>query len=272
MKKALLIVLFLFVALIPSVWAFCEPVTVEYSDGIYHITMDGKRVAKRLKFISSESLITNKEAHLKTGALLTVNAGFFDPKNQKTISYIVSDKSTVADPLFNESLLSNSILRQNIDKIVNRTEFRVIDCDGKYHYEIVPHKSNVDFACSVETSAQGGPMLLPELQLEEEFFVVKKEGKIIRESASVLEKTARTVIGLRKTDCGDEVHILIFTNRNPKTIYEARDYCKKIGLDRAMAFDGGSSTSFNYKNDIDVVSTNDTGGRLLKSFLVVASH
>lgn len=270
MRKVLLIAVFLLTVLIPSVWAIGDSVNVEYSDGIYHITMDGKRVAKRLKFVSSESLITNKEAHLKSGALLTVNAGFFDPKNQKTISYIVSDRATVADPLFNENLLMNPILRQNIDKIVNRTEFRVLDCDGKYSYEIVPHKSNVDFACFVETSAQGGPMILPELKLEEEFFVVKRDGKVIRESASVLEKTERTIIGLKKTDCGDEIHILIFTNKNPKTIYEVRDYCKNLGLDRAMAFDGGSSTSFNYKKDIDVVSTSDTGGRMLKSFLIIS--
>lgn len=271
MKKVLLIVIFLFVALIPSVWAIGDPVNVEYSDGIYHITMDGKRVAKRLKFVSSDSLITNKEAHLKSGALLTVNAGFFDPKNQKTISYIVSDRTTVADPLFNENLLMNPILRQNLDKIINRTEFRVLDCDGKYSYEIAPHKSSVDFTCSIETSAQGGPMILPELQLEEEFFVVKKDGKVVRESASVLEKTARTIIGLKKGCNGDEIHILIFTNKNPKTMYEVRDYCKELGLDRAMAFDGGSSTSFNYKKDIDVVSTNDSGGRMLKSFLVVTN-
>lgn len=272
MKKVLIIAVLLFIMLIPSVWAFGDPINVEYKDGIYHIIMDGKKVAKKLKFISSESLITNKDAHFKSGALLTVNAGFFDPKNQKTISYIVSDRATVADPLFNENLLMNPILRQNIDKIVNRTEFRVIDCDGQYHYEIVPHKSNVDFACFVETSAQGGPMILPELQLEEEFFVVKRDGKVVRESASVLEKTARTIIGLKKGCNGDEVHILIFTNKNPKTIYEVRDYCKNLGLERAMAFDGGSSTSFNYKNEIDIVSTNDSGGRMLKSFLVVANH
>lgn len=271
MKKILILLCAIFSLLIPSVWAIGDPVQVEYDNGIYHIILDGKRVAKRLKFVSSESLITNKEAHLKSGALLTVNAGFFDPKNQKTISYIVSDKTTVADPLFNENLLMNPVLRQNIDKIVNRTEFRVVDCEGKYHYDIVPHKTPVDFMCSIETSAQGGPMLLPELKLEDEFFVVKNGDKVVRESASVLEKTARTIIGLKKGECGDEVHILIFTTKNPKTIYEVRDYCKNIGLDRAMAFDGGSSTSLNYKKDISIVSTNDSGGRMLKSFLVLSN-
>lgn len=266
MKKKFLISLFLFIALASTALALCDPIDIHYEDGIYHIILDGKKLEKRIEFVSSESLVTNKEAHIKSGALLTINAGYFDPKNQKTISYIVRDRNTIEDPLFNENLLSNSILRQNIDKIVNRTEFRVLECDSKYHYEIVPHKTPVEFACSIVTSAQGGPMILPELRLEEEFFIVKNsEGKVVRESASVLEKTARTIIGLK----GNDVHVLIITNKNPMNIYEVRDLCKKLGFERAMAFDGGSSTSMNYKKSIDVVSTSDEGGRMLKSFMII---
>lgn len=261
----LLIFLGVFLPLM-RVCAFCDPIQINYDNGIYHITLDGKRLAGKIEFASSESLITNKEAHQKSGAVMTLNAGFFDPKNEKTISYIVTDRQTAADPLLNENLLMNPVLRQNLDKIVNRTEFRVVECSGKYHYEIVPHKAPVEFECSVETSAQGGPMILPELKLEEEFFVVKNaDGKIIRESASVLEKTARTIIGIK----GDDIHVLIITNENPKTIYEVRDLCKQLGFDRAMAFDGGSSTSLNYKKMIDVVSTSDEGGRMLKSFMII---
>lgn len=251
-----------------GVWAFCEPIEIKYDNGIYHINLDGRRLCNKIKFVSSEKLITNKEAHLSSDAVLTINAGFFDPNNQKTISYIVTDRDIVADPLLNENLLMNPILRQNIEKIINRPEFRVVECNNKYHYEIVPHKTPVDFACSIVTSAQGGPMILPELKLEEEFFIVKNaEGKITRESASVLEKVARTVIGLK----GDEIHILIITNKNPKTIYEVRELCQQLGFDRAMAFDGGSSTSLNYKKSIDLVSTSSASGRMLKSFMLIGS-
>lgn len=266
MKKLSMIFIVLLLTLIASsVWAIGDSVQVNYNNGIYHIILDGKKMGKRIKFVASESLITNKEAHEKSGALLTINAGFFDPHNQKTISYIVEDRNIVADPLFNENLLMNPVLRQNMDKIINRTEFRVVECNNKYHYEIVPHKTPVDFGCSIETSAQGGPMILPELKLEEEFFIVKKEGKVVRESASVLEKTARTIIGLK----GDDIHILIITNKNPKTIYEVKELCENLKLDRAMAFDGGSSTSLNYKNSIDIVSTKDATGRMLKSFMLI---
>lgn len=267
MKKIILILTcFIITAFISSVWAVGETVDVNYDNGIYHIVLNGKKVARRIKFVASEDLITNKEAHTKADALLTINAGFFDPNNQKTISYIVTGRSTSADPLFNENLTMNPVLRQHLGQITNRTEFRVLECSGKYHYEIVPHNTPVEFGCAIETSAQGGPMILPELKLEEEFFVVKdKNGKVIRESASVLEKTARTIIGIK----GCDIHILIITNKNPMDIYQVKDLCEKLGFDRAMAFDGGSSTSLNYKKSIDVVSTSSKGGRMLKSFMII---
>lgn len=266
MKKAVIIIMSIMCTeLISFGFTVSEPVEINFNDGIYHIKLDGKRVEKGIKFISSEKLITNKEAHTISGAKLTINAGFFDPKNQKTISYIISDRTTIADPLLNEGLLMSPVLRQNIDKIINRPEFRVVECDDKIHYEIVPHKTSIPFECSIVSSAQGGPTILPELKLEDEFFILKKDGATIRESASVLEKTARTIIALK----GQDIHILIITNKNPKTIYEVKDLCKKYGFDSAMAFDGGSSTSLNYKKSIDLVSTRDTSGRMLKSFMVV---
>lgn len=104
----------------------------------------------------------------------------------------------------------------------------------------------------------GGPQLLPNLRLEEEFFILKdKDGNVIKESASVLHKTARTLIGLKTLEGGEqEIHIFIVTNEHPMDIYESRDLCASYGLDSAMAFDGGSSTSLNYK-DINVVSTQE---------------
>ena len=264
--KKLLYFFIIFIAIFQMSCSFANP-KIDFKNGIYHIELDGKKYARKIKFVSSEKLISNYDAHIKTGSKLTINTGFFDPRNQKTISYIVEDNNLIAeDPLLNENILSNSILRKNLDKILNRTEFRVVECDNKYHYEIVPHKIPVDFACNIVTSAQGGPMILPELRLEEEFFVVRDEnGQIVRESASVLHKCARTIIGLKK----GTVHILIITNDNPMTLEEVRNYCLSLGLEQAMAFDGGSSTSFNYKNLINVVSTKDTAGRLLKSFMII---
>lgn len=265
MKK----ILFLFFALIISVnmtKAGVPPIDITYNDGIYHIILKGEKIKKHVKFISSESLITNKEIHQRAKAKLTVNAGYFDPENQKSISYVVSDRNTVDDPLVNENLLRNPFLMKNLDKILNRTEFRVVECDNrKFHYEIVPHKSSVDFGCNIITSAQGGPLVYPQLRLEEEAFIVKKDGEIIRESCSVLHKTARTIIGLK----GDDAHILIITDEHPMDMYEVHDYVKSLGWDRAMAFDGGSSTSMNYLDKYEITSVGDGAGRSVKSFLIV---
>ena len=247
-------------------------INVEYNDGIYHTVLSGEKIKKQIQFVSSSNLITNKEAHNNSNSLFTINTGFFDPKNQKTVSYIINDYQTVEDPIFNQDLMLNPILRKNMKKILNRTEFRILDCDSKLKYEIASHDSKVDFLCSIKTSAQGGPLLLPNLRLEEEFFIAKdKDGNIVRESASVLHKTARTLIGIKSLPKGEqEVHIFIVTNEHPMDIYEARDLCASYGLDSAMAFDGGSSTSMNYKN-IHVVSTQDSGdtGRALKSFMII---
>ena len=268
MKKILCTIFLLLLANI----VYSAPIEVEYNDGIYHAVLSGEKMKKQIRFISSSDLVTNKDIHNKSESLFTINAGFFDLENQKTMSYIVDEYQTIEDPIFNESIQYNPILRKNMKTILNRSEFRVLNCDDKYKYEIATHNSKVDFMCSIKTSAQGGPQLLPSLRLEEEFFVVKDaNGNVIRESASVLHKAPRTLIGIKSLPKGEqEVHVFIVTNEHPMDMYEARDLCASYGLDSAMAFDGGSSTSMNYKN-IHVVSTQDNGdtGRALKSFMIV---
>lgn len=264
MKK---IILLLCTLLTINTSVMSKPVDIEYNDGIYHITLNGEKIKKKIKFVTSEHLITNKEAHQKGNAKLTINAGFFDPENEKTISYIVTDGQISADPLFNENLwMGGKYSRKSLDMIMNRTEFRVVRCGNKLHYEITPHKADIEFGCELLTSAQGGPLILPTLRLEEEFFIVKKDGEVIRESASVLHKTARTVIGLKD----GVAHILIITDKNPMDMYEVQALCKKMGFDRAMAFDGGSSTSMNYLDKIEVTSNSDGGSRNLKSFMIIS--
>ena len=115
MKKLLLLLLIIFTA--GKVCA-ASPINVDYNDGIYHIVISGEKIKKQIQFISSSSLITNREAHFKNNSLLTINTGFFDPQNQKTISYIINDGQTIEDPIFNENIMSNAVLRQNIEKFL----------------------------------------------------------------------------------------------------------------------------------------------------------
>ena len=248
--------------------SYANNISIDKNNGIYHIVLKWEKIKKKIKFVTADDLMTNAEAHKKGRARLTVNAGFFDPKNSQTISYVVTDRLISADPVFNSSLLYNPFFRTNREKILNRSEFRIVQCGNKFNYEIAPHDTSVAFECAVITSAQGGPLILPELRLEEEAFIVKdKEGNVIRESASVLHKTSRTIIGLKGND---ECHILIITDDNPMDMYEVQQLCKSLKLDKAMAFDGGSSTSLNYKKKLEVISTKGDGaGRALKSFMLV---
>ena len=63
------------------------------------------------------------------------------------------------------------------------------------------------------------------------------------------------------------LYLIIFTNQNKVTVNEIKDFCKKMKLDKAMALDGGASTSINYK-DVEIYS--NTGlQRRVKSFIVV---
>ncbi|MBR1753357.1 phosphodiester glycosidase family protein [bacterium] len=269
MRKFLfvLIVLTLFIGTAVSAcfMSSVSAIKIEENEGVYHLVLDGKKLANKIEFVSSEKLISNRKAHELFDSVLTINTGYFDPKNQKTISYIIENNGQkILSPLDNENLMNNPVLVKNMDKIEARSEFRILDCGFKTKYQIASHTEEIPTGCRVTTSAQGGPAILPDLRLEEEFFIVKNsDGKVIRESASVLHRCARTIIGLKDGN----IHILIFTNKHPVNMQEVQDYCKNSGLETAMGFDGGSSTSMNY-GDIEVVSAKDSG-RLLKSFLIV---
>ena len=103
MKKILLFLLILFTT--TSCVFAKNSINVDYQNGIYHIILSGDKIKKKIQFVSSSKLITNKEAHNNSESILTINAGFFDPKNQKAISYIVSDYQIAEDPFFNENFM-----------------------------------------------------------------------------------------------------------------------------------------------------------------------
>ena len=266
MRKLFLILLIAFVQL-P---VFAQDIRVSEDNGIYHIVLEGNKIKKKIEFVQSDKLITNQCIHQKYDSRLTINTGFFDLKNQKTISYIVNDKKIIADPTENASLMNSKELQPYMDKILNRSELRILKCGRKYKYDVAKHNDPVCDCCKLIASAQGGPQLLPVTDiyqtLEDEFFIVRKNGKVVRQSASVLFRAARTVVGIKDNN----LHILIFTNNARKTIPEVAIICRNLGFEKAMAFDGGSSTSLDYEN-IHVISTQYTGdtGRRLKSFMIV---
>lgn len=195
-----------------------------------------------------------------------VNAGFFDPNNGKTISYVVKDKNIIEDPALNDALVSNPELAPHLDKILNRGEFRVLVCDdNSKKYDISYHNDEAEQGCSVQHSIQAGPILDDRMDLEKEYFIAKNDaGEIVRDSIGTAKKLARTAIGID----GIDVYLFVVTDKHPMTIEELSAFMKKKGMKKALAFDGGSSTSFE-NGAVSISSQGDNLGRKVKSFLIV---
>ncbi len=195
-----------------------------------------------------------------------INAGFFDPNNGKTISYIVKNKKIIEDPMQNEALISNAELKPHLNKILNRGEFRVLMCENNtLKYDISYHNDEVEPSCKIKHSIQAGPILDERMDLEKEYFIEKdNNGEIVRDSIGTTKKLTRTAIGID----GIDVYLFIVTDKHPMTIEELSNFMTKKGMKKALAFDGGSSTSFE-NGAVSITSKGDNQGRKVKSFLSV---
>ena len=268
MKKNIYIfILTLFMVLITDLNAYArQPYTIiEYKKGIYVIEINTGKTNYKLMPAYVEELETNSDVYEATEAKMVVNAGFFDPKNQKTVSYVVIDGKTVLDPNENENLIGNKNLQPYMDKILNRSEFRILEDEkGKRIYDIAPHNEKIPECTKLIHSIQAGPMLYPDLRFEEEFFILVKDGELKSESASCLHPYARTGIGIKK----NRVYIFIATKEAPLTLTDLSDIARLWGMEKAMAFDGGGSTSFDCE-DLHILSDYANEGRKLKSFLIL---
>lgn len=277
MLKNFLIFALLFFSVICSTnksFADCNKSKIEIknNNGIYIIKIPKERNSNIYPYIT-KSLIYNKTVYERTNAELVINAGYFDPNNKGTTSYVIIDGKIVLDPKQNPNLMNNNALLPHLDTILNRSEFRVLNCDGTIKYDIAPHEAKAPYKCTIKHSIQAGPMIYPHLKMSREYFVAKdKEGNITRDSIHALKKCARTVIGIKDND----IYIIIADIYHKMTLPEMYKFCKKLNLDKAMNFDGGGSTSLNYKGtynpeykDFEIVSDKNITARKLKSFLVI---
>ena len=253
-----------------------------YNNGIYVVSIDSGYFAKNSDIYISNSLETVEKAAKENNAKVAINAGFFDPNNGKTTSYILKNNEIVENPEKNERLAQSEELKPYFNKILNRSEFRVLNCPidkilqngeiagSETIFEIKNHKDPLppENCCSLSYSIQAGPELVPDFNLEKEFFMLKKDGKIVRESASSLHKFARSAIGIKK----DRILIVAVSNQNAMTLQELSDFMKDLGVEKAMAFDGGSSTSLYVKlpeKKFMLNSSKDNTARKVKSILIV---
>lgn len=276
MKKNIFILFFLLNLFLFTTGACSQntnnEIDIFVQNGLYVIKIPKERNSKIYPYVT-KSLVYNRTVYEKTNAELVVNAGYFDANNKATASYVVVNGKVVLNPKKNHNLMNNKALLPHLSTILNRTEFRILDCDGATKYDIEHHEAKAPYKCKIVHSIQAGPMLYPNLKMGREYFVAKdSDGNISRDSIHALKKCARTVIGIKN----DDLYIIIADIYHKKTLPEMYRFCKALKLDKAMNFDGGGSTSLNYRGtnnpkykDFEIVSDKNITPRKLKSFLVV---
>ncbi|WP_392533102.1 phosphodiester glycosidase family protein [Nostoc sp. C117] len=195
----------------------------------------------------SQKVDTVEEFAQKHRAIAIFNAGFFDPANQKSTSYVVIQGQLVADPKENDRLVNNPNLKPYLNQIFNRTEFRRYQCGQTVRYDIALHNDSPPAACQLVDAIGAGPKLLPELTLVKEGFV---DNANKRDALGSNQPNARTAIGITR----DGNIVLVMVAQKPSlgansgiSLPVLADLMKTLGVEKAMNLDGGSSSSLYYK-------------------------
>ncbi|MBF2027880.1 MAG: phosphodiester glycosidase family protein [Oscillatoriales cyanobacterium C42_A2020_001] len=224
------------------------------------------------------STLKTVEAFAETeAAIAVINGGFFDPENQKSTSSIILNGQQVAKPEDNERLMSNPNLLPYLDKILNRSEFRRYRCDGIVQYDIVLRQELPPANCQLEEALGGGPQLLPFMTLEHEGFLDTQNGQVVRDPLGSNQPNARSAIGITRD--GSTIWVLAAQrsdapNNSGLTLSELANFMKKLGVEKGMNLDGGSSAAMYYQGEV-FYGKLDTAGqgsdRPVKSVLIVTS-
>lgn len=263
---ALLCVLLLYVLPVSAQDSYASFYSPE--KGVYVVEVDTAKCQDCVVPYVSDYVDTVESAAMKSGVSAAINAGFFDPRTNKTVSYVVINGQTVADPSQNADLMGNVSIAPFLDKILNRSEFRVLDCAEGPRYQIALHSTPAFEKCAIRHSIQAGPQILPTLNLEEEAFVVKQDDKVVRDSVGAYSRQARSVIAIK----GQNVYIIAFSKQKKISLENLPEYLQPFGFESAMAFDGGSSTSLFVRKPFEnfvINSAKEDKGRFVKSFLFV---
>ncbi len=196
--------------------------------------------------VTSSQVNTVEEFAIKEQAVAVLNGGFFDPKNQKTTSYVVVKGKLAADPRENERLMQNPQLTSYIDKILNRTEFRRYQCGQTIRYGIARHQELPPVDCQLVDALGGGPRLLPRQTSLEEGFI---DPTTSRDALGSHQPNARTAIGITRD--GSVIWVMVQQKpNNPNSgisLPALADWMKTLGVEQAMNLDGGSSASLYYQ-------------------------
>ncbi|NMG21404.1 phosphodiester glycosidase family protein [Brasilonema bromeliae] len=220
----------------------------------------------------SSQLNTVEEFAKQHQAVAIINAGFFDPVNQKTTSIIFQQGKLIANPKDNERLVNNPDLKPYLNKILNRAEFRRYLCEQTVRYSITLHSEPLQVGCQLVDALGGGPQLLPELTSVQEGFV---DNANRRDALGSTKANARTAIGIT----GDGTIVLVMVAQKPDvaansgmSLPELARFMQTLAVEKAMNLDGGSSSSLYYDGKTFYGKVDSKGNlvkRPVKSVLIV---
>lgn len=234
--------------------------------GVYVFKINTKKYGNKIKPYMTSVLTTPQRVYEDNCFDLVVNAGFFDVKTGKSVSYITIDGKTIADVEKNKNLIQSLTKDGRLEGVLNRGELRIMENKRhKLKFDIASHNAPCPKGYTIKHALQSGPIVYPDMDLVKEGFVIYDENdKVKFQSADILKRRERTAIALK----GKNLYIVIFTKENRIDANELANYMKKkIKAKKALAFDGGLSTAINYQN----LSIGSMGKRQrrVKSFLVI---
>ncbi len=243
-----------------------DEISVEHNTpGVYIFKLNTKKIGDKIKPYVADKLTTASDIYKNNNNFaLVLNGGFFDILTGDAVSYVTIDGNVVETPFSNMKLIQNAGKTNRLEGILNRAEFRILENNrGNLSFDIDNHFATVPEGKTIKHSIQGGPLIYPVMNLEKESFVIMENNKVKFQAADVLKRRERTVLALKN----ELLYFIIFTNQHKVSMTEIREFCKKMKFDKAMALDGGASTSVNFK-DIEIYSSLGSQRRV-KSFLVV---
>lgn len=216
---------------------------------VHTVTIPNNRKLKIATATEFELTHLDKFAQ-KHHAIAVINAGFFDPKNKKTTSYVFSQGKLIEDPRENERLVNNPDLIPQIKQILDRSEFRSYLCGSEYRYDIVLHNEPTPNNCQLIDAVGAGPQLLPKITDTEEAFVTYEGKKVIKDALGSSQSNARSAVVITR----DRQVIFLMVAQKPNSpsnsgmsFQEMADFLKNLGAEKAMNLDGGSSASLYYE-------------------------
>jgi hypothetical protein len=212
----------------------------------------------------AQTTLTVEQVAAKTKAIAVINAGFFDPINQKTTSTIAIDGQIVASPKDNERLVNNSKLSPYLSAILNRSEFRIYQCGSRVQYGIEFRSAPIPRGCLLSQAVGGGPQLLPKNTSQQEGFTAYAKGELIRDAIGGAQPNARSAIGLKPD--GSVVWVMVAqtaAQSSGMTLDALAGFMKRLGVTSALNLDGGTSSSL-YVRDKAIYGKRDEAGQPIK--------